>query len=89
GISVPDSWDTTPDPALAARIVARCRTVEPRLAAAEVIETVVGLRPDRPAVRVEAESLGAAWSVHNYGHGGSGVSLSWGCAREAAELALR
>jgi D-amino-acid oxidase len=47
---------------------------------------VTGLRPDRPAVRVEAEPLGSGLCVHNYGHGGNGVSLSWGCAREAAEL---
>jgi D-amino-acid oxidase len=69
------------------RIVARCRRVQPRLHDAEIIEVVTGLRPDRPAVRVEAEPLGSGLCVHNYGHGGNGVSLSWGCAREAAELA--
>ncbi|HEU5473522.1 MAG TPA: FAD-dependent oxidoreductase [Actinophytocola sp.] len=87
GIRIPDRWDTTPDPDLTERIVERCRRVEPRLRDAEVIETVTGLRPVRPAVRVEAERLGAALVVHNYGHGGNGVSLSWGSARAAAELA--
>lgn len=87
GVSIPDRWDTTPDPELGARILRRCRAIEPRLHDAEVIETVTGLRPDRPAVRVEAESLGAARCVHNYGHGGNGVALSWGCARAAARLA--
>jgi D-amino-acid oxidase len=88
GISVPDSWDTAVDPAVTERILARCRKIEPRLADAEVLETVVGLRPDRPAVRVDAERIGATRVVHNYGHGGTGVSLSWGCAREAAALAV-
>jgi D-amino-acid oxidase len=37
-------------------------------------------------VRVEAESLGAARVVHNYGHGGKGVGLSWRCAREVVAL---
>jgi D-amino-acid oxidase len=37
---------------------------------------------------VEAERFGTARVVHNYGHGGEGVSLSWGCARDATELAL-
>jgi len=87
GIRIADRWDTTPDPDLTERILARCRRIEPRLADAEVIEVVTGLRPDRPAVRVEAEPLGAGLCVHNYGHGGNGVSLSWGCAREAAALA--
>ncbi|MFL6140485.1 MAG: FAD-dependent oxidoreductase [Labedaea sp.] len=87
GIRVPDRWDLTPDPELTERIVARCRRAEPRLHDAEVIETVTGLRPERLVVRVEAEQLGTGLCVHNYGHGGGGVSLSWGCAREAAQLA--
>jgi D-amino-acid oxidase len=87
GISIPDRWDTTPDPEVTDRILQRCRRIEPRLAEAEVIETITGLRPDRPSVRVEAEPLGAARCIHNYGHSGNGVTLSWGCAEEVARLA--
>jgi D-amino-acid oxidase len=86
-VSVPGRWDTAVDPAASERILQRCRGVEPRLRDAQVIDVVTGLRPDRPAVRVEAETSGAIRYVHNYGHGGNGVSLSWGCAREAARLA--
>jgi D-amino-acid oxidase len=40
-------------------------------------------------VRLEAEVLADGRQVvHNYGHGGAGVSLSWGCAAEAARVAL-
>jgi D-amino-acid oxidase len=88
GITLPGRWDTAPDPGVTERILDRCRRVEPRLRHADVIDAWVGLRPDRPAVRLEAERLGRARCVHNYGHGGSGVSLSWGCAREAAALAV-
>lgn len=46
-------------------------------------------RPFRPAgPRLEAVSYDGKKVVHNYGHGGSGWSLSWGCADEAAKLAL-
>lgn len=86
GISVPGRWDTTPDPDLTERIVARCRRIEPRLGDAEVIETITGLRPDRPSVRVAAEPLGRALCVHNYGHSSNGVTLSWGCARDVVRL---
>src|SRR5215471_9785983 len=85
-ISVPDRWDVAVDPAASERILQRCRGVEPRLRDAQVIDVVTGLRPGRPAVRVEAETSGTIRYVHNYGHGGNGVSLSWGCAREAAHL---
>ncbi|MGI8446066.1 MAG: FAD-dependent oxidoreductase, partial [Streptosporangiaceae bacterium] len=66
-----------------------------------ILEHRVGLRPARPQVRLEAEHAGGGGGaapgrgpdggtgrlvIHNYGHGGAGVTLSWGCAREAARL---
>ena len=54
-----------------------------------VIRTTVGLRPYRPSgFALRGERLDDRLLVHNYGHGGSGMSLSWGTARMAAELAL-
>ncbi len=52
-----------------------------------IIRRVVGLRPFRPAgFVVRAESLGDKLLVHDYGHGGGGVTLSWGTAILAADL---
>ncbi|KOG29535.1 amino acid oxidase [Streptomyces viridochromogenes] len=71
------------DPVAARAIVERCAAVEPRLAKAPVVASRVGARPTRSEVRVEADSRSDGVPVlHNYGHGGSGVTLSWGCARE-------
>ena len=90
GTSERGSCDLRPDPDTAARILARCAAVEPRLRGAEVIAHRAGLRPARPTVRAEAQRLpGGALLCHNYGHGGAGVTLSWGCAREVAGLILR
>jgi glycine/D-amino acid oxidase-like deaminating enzyme len=48
---------------------------------------VVGLRPfRRPGFRVEAETLGDTLIVHNYGHGGGGITLSWGTSKLAVDL---
>ncbi|WP_431034955.1 FAD-dependent oxidoreductase [Streptomyces sp. P6-2-1] len=74
----------------AAGILTRCAEVEPRLAGVRVLEHRVGARPTRAAVRVEEErAAGGARVVHNYGHGGAGVTLSWGCAGEALDLVRR
>jgi D-amino-acid oxidase len=54
-----------------------------------VVSVAVGLRPARPAVRLEAEARPGGTIVHNYGHGGAGVTLSWGCAAAATDLLLR
>ena len=86
GVAVPDQWDRATNLDVAAGIVRRCTAVEPLLAGARILKHRVGLRPDRPAVRLEAEPLGDGRHVHCYGHGGMGVSLSWGCAREVAAL---
>jgi D-amino-acid oxidase len=79
-------WETEPDPGTADAILRRCSALEPRLAGAEVLEHRVGLRPGRPGVRLEREVGHGLSVVHNYGHGGSGVTLSWGCAEEALRL---
>ncbi|HEV2452444.1 MAG TPA: FAD-dependent oxidoreductase [Streptosporangiaceae bacterium] len=80
-------WNTEPDQAIAKRILADCVAAEPRLAGAAVVGHRVGLRPFRPLVRLEAErSANGRRLVHNYGHGGAGVTLAWGCARDVAAL---
>ena len=54
-----------------------------------VIRTTVGLRPHRPSgFLLKAEKFDAKTVVHNYGHGGAGISLSWGTGSLAADLAL-
>ncbi|MBK6702408.1 MAG: FAD-dependent oxidoreductase [Caulobacteraceae bacterium] len=52
-----------------------------------IIRVDVGLRPYRPSgFRVEREALGNKVLVHNYGHGGGGITLSWGTAKMAVDL---
>lgn len=91
GTETAGDWNLAPDPGVAARILRDCAAVEPRLRDARVLAHRVGLRPFRPAVRLEAgpPPPGGPLVVHNYGHGGAGVTLSWGCAREAAALAAQ
>jgi D-amino-acid oxidase len=64
------------------------RFAQVNVAADRVIRTVVGLRPFRPSgFVVRAEKLDAKTVIHNYGHGGSGITLSWGTAQLAVEEA--
>jgi len=79
-------WDRRPDPRTAERLVDRAVELVPELASARVLGHKVGLRPARPAVRLEAGRVDGALVVHCYGHGGAGVTLSWGCADEVADL---
>jgi len=68
-------------------ILNKCASIIPELRNAEIIEDMVGLRPGRTEVRLEKEEIDNLVLIHNYGHGGSGVTLSWGCADEVVELA--
>jgi D-amino-acid oxidase len=65
------------------------RTFQPvKVSRERLIRSVVGLRPYRPGgFLVEAERLGNKLLVHNYGHGGAGITLSWGSASLALEQA--
>jgi D-amino-acid oxidase len=75
-----DNWDMAPDPGVSARIVAGCAAIEPRLRDAAILGHRVGLRPCRPELRLETEQRDGTLIWHNYGHGGGGISISWGCA---------
>jgi D-amino-acid oxidase len=80
--------DLAADARETADIRRRAAELVPATAEARVLGTAVGLRPGRPAVRLDVERRGGGLVVHDYGHGGAGVTLSWGCAREVRRLAL-
>lgn len=84
----PDRTERVADPAIAQGILDRCARMAPALRGAKVLEHRVGIRPTRSRVRIARDDAGAVPVVHNYGHGGSGVSVSWGCARQAARLVM-
>jgi D-amino-acid oxidase len=75
-------WSRTPSPETATEILQRASRLVPELAGANVVGHRVGLRPVRPSVRLDAKD----GVIHCYGHGGAGVTLSWGCADEVSHL---
>jgi D-amino-acid oxidase len=89
GTSERGEQNTAPKPWIAEKIVANCSRVDPRLRGAAVLGHRVGLRPWRPEVRLEPEPFGDGVLWHNYGHGGAGISLAWGCAAELTSAILR
>jgi D-amino-acid oxidase len=92
GTFEPGATDLAPDPEVAAAILRRCAAVVPEVARARVLGHKVGLRPARhggPRLEMDPAGLpGGTRLVHTYGHGGAGVTLSWGCADEVVRLAL-
>lgn len=83
--STPRTAALPPPPATQQRRLARVLVSPER-----VVRTVAGLRPFRPSgFVVRAERLGEKTVVHNYGHGGGGISLSWGSAALAVDQAVQ
>ncbi|XP_072546465.1 D-aspartate oxidase-like [Salminus brasiliensis] len=85
-----DDWRLELDKGDSEDMMKQCSQLEPSLQKAEVLEEWVGLRPGRKNPRIESEWLQAGdrqvLLVHNYGHGGCGITLSWGSALDALEL---
>ncbi|WP_410792834.1 FAD-dependent oxidoreductase [Kribbella sp. C-35] len=87
GTSQPGDWNLTVDPKTTSQIMERAAELVPQLRKAKIIRQRVGLRPARPAIRCElVRTRSGEPIIHCYGHGGSGVTLSWGCADEVFEL---
>ena len=74
------------DPAFAASLRALLDPASTEVPPAEITSIGVGLRPLRETVRLELVRIAGRPIIHNYGHGGAGVTLSWGCAEEVARL---
>jgi D-amino-acid oxidase len=89
GTAYEGASDLAPRPEVSQRILRDCTAVFPSLRGARVVAERVGLRPVRPEVRLEAEPQSDGRLLwHNYGHGGAGVTLSWGCAAELTSAVL-
>ncbi len=87
GTAVDGAEGTVPDPSTAEAIRDRCAALVPEVATARVVAHRVGLRPGRPAVRLDRGTLPSGRPVvHCYGHGGAGVTLAAGCAADVAAL---
>lgn len=83
-----ESDSTIADSTQTSQIVDRCVEMAPLAERPEIITHRAGIRPARKiGVRLEAERLrDGRFVIHNYGHGGCGISLSWGCTQKVLEL---
>lgn len=86
GTSEPGSWDETPDQATAEAILSRAEALVPELTELPIIGHGAGLRPARETVRIEHVDGYDLPVIAAYGHGGAGVTLSWGTAERVVEL---
>jgi D-amino-acid oxidase len=88
GTAEENNFSLEVDPQISSQILQKCRQLAPAFETAEILEHLVGLRPGRKEVRLELEQISESCAIiHNYGHGGAGFTLSWGCAKEVVELA--
>ncbi|MGK3979439.1 FAD-dependent oxidoreductase [Sorangium sp. So ce118] len=79
-IPSPDDRSLTPDPELTDAMLQRVRAAG--LRPGRLLAARAGLRPYRSTVRLEREGR----VIHNYGHGGAGYTLAWGCADEVRSM---
>ncbi|MBI3577624.1 FAD-binding oxidoreductase [Candidatus Gottesmanbacteria bacterium] len=85
GTAQVNDWNLNVDPKDTEEILRKCAAIRPEFKNVEIIGVSVGLRPARDVIRLETEEYGEKFVIHNYGHGGAGFTLSWGCAQEVLE----
>tara|TARA_B100001250_G_scaffold345303_1_gene314669 strand:- start:1504 stop:2442 length:939 start_codon:yes stop_codon:yes gene_type:complete len=87
GTAQVDDWDLEIRDEDNDLILSKVEAIWPELDRSKIVGGAVGLRPSRTEVRLEEEEIGSTRVIHNYGHGGAGVTLSWGCANEVVSIA--
>jgi D-amino-acid oxidase len=88
GTAQENDWNLQVDPADTVKILEKAKLIAPEFENVKIIEEKVGLRPARDEIRLELETINGKLLIHNYGHGGAGFTLSWGCATEVVSLAI-
>lgn len=87
GTAVKDSWQLEVDIPLADQLKTEAQRLYPSIRPLATVADQAGLRPGRSSVRLERETLPQGGTlIHNYGHGGAGITLCWGCAQEVLRL---
>ncbi len=87
GTAQDGNWDRHPSAGDTEKIFLQCAEIVPEIVESEILGSSVGLRPGRKAVRLELELIAPDQPViHNYGHGGGGYTVAWGCANEVAKI---
>lgn len=88
GTAEAGSWDEGVHPGTEDAILRRATALVPELAGLPVLSRAAGLRPARPCVRLENVPGLEIPVIACYGHGGAGVTLSWGCAEAVTRLVM-
>lgn len=87
GTDTANDWNREVEPQTSVDILERAAKLVPELEGLEVLEHKVGLRPARETIRLEHVADHPLPVIAAYGHGGAGVTLSWGTAQRVVELA--
>jgi len=82
GTAIINDFNTNPNPLISQKIITGCKKIMPNMHNTTIIQEKVGLRPKRTSIRLEKEGA----IIHNYGHGGAGFTVSWGCADAVLKL---
>jgi D-amino-acid oxidase len=86
GTAQEHDWNLEVDPQDTADILRKAAAISPLFNDVEIVKVKVGLRPARDEVRLEVEQRGRKHIIHNYGHGGAGYTISWGCANQVVQF---
>lgn len=87
GTTSEHDFNTAPTESDITAIIERCSKVVPEVKNMKLIGASAALRPGRPEVRLDSEILSNGTKIiHNYGHGGSGYTVAYGCAAEVLEI---